>query len=116
VVYVWASWSRDSVELLPSVLELQREYEPLGIEFVFLSLDIDSAEPAVALMTELEGPHFYRLTVRLEEATSLLQISEPPAILGYSSAATEPIRMEPGLDEMRVAPADAVVVLEELLR
>jgi hypothetical protein len=71
---------------MPSMLELQQEYESLGVEFVYLSLDADSPEQAVALMAELEGPSFYRLTTPLEQAAALLGIHEPPAVLGYRTS------------------------------
>ena len=114
-IYVWASWSRSSVELMPSMFELQQEYESLGVEFVYLSLDADSPEQAVALMAELEGPSFYRLTTPLEQAAALLGIHEPPAVLGFRPSTSEPLRLEPGLDGALVSPADVAALLEELL-
>lgn len=115
VVYAWASWSRDSVELLPTVLELQQEYEPLGIDFIYVSLDVDSPEPAIELMRELGGPPFFRLTTSLEDAAAQLGIQEPPTLQGYPVGESEAITLDPTLDGMGVSPADAVALLERLL-
>jgi thiol-disulfide isomerase/thioredoxin len=115
VVYAWASWSRNSVELLPTVLELQREYEPLGIDFVYVSLDVDSPEPAIWLMHELNGPPFFRLTTSLEEAAEQLGIHELPTLRGYPVGESEPITLDPALHGLGVSPADAVALLEQLL-
>lgn len=83
VAYAWASWSRESVELLPTILELEQEYEGRGVEFLYVSLDVDDAIAAQTLMRELNGPSFYRIAVPLEEAAAALGISEPPALIGY---------------------------------
>lgn len=113
-VFVWAAWSRSSVELLPSILELEHEYAPLGVKFLYLSLD-DQSSDALALMKEVHGPTFYRLTATLEEAMELLQIHEPPALLGYRIVNGTPLRLEPGLDNGFVATEDVVALLEELV-
>lgn len=115
VVYAWASWSRDSVELLPTILELQQEYGPLGIDFVYLSLDVDSPEPAIELMRELGGPSFFRLTTSLEDAAAHLEIQEPPTLRGYPVGESAPITLDPAQNGVGVSPSDAVALLERLL-
>jgi hypothetical protein len=89
VVYAWASWSRESVELLPTILELEHEYEGRGVEFLYVSLDVDGPAVAQTLMRELDGPPFYRIATPLEEAAAALGISEPPAMIGYRGGAAE---------------------------
>ncbi len=89
VVYAWASWSRESVELLPTILELEGEYEGRGVEFVYVSLDVDDPAAAQTLMRELDGPPFYRIAAPLEEAAAALGISEPPAMIVYRPAAVQ---------------------------
>lgn len=89
VVYVWASWSRESVELLPTILELEQEYEGRGVEFLYVSLDVDNPAEAQTLMRELNGPPFYRIAAPLEQAAAALGISEPPAMIVRRSDATQ---------------------------
>lgn len=114
-VYVWASWSRPSVELLPTILELQQEYEPRGVQFFYLSLDADSEEDARGLMREVDGPPFYRLTAPLEQAAELLGIYEPPAILAYPGDGEPPFRLESGPSEEAFSPEDAAALLDSLV-
>ena len=83
IVYAWSSWSRESVELLPTILELEQEYEGRGVEFLYVSLDVDDPAAARTLMRELNGPPFYRIAAPLEEASAALGISEPPAMIAY---------------------------------
>lgn len=85
--YAWASWSRESVELLPTILELEQEYEGRGVEFLYVSLDVDDPTAAETLMRELNGPPSYRIAAPLEEAVAALGINEPPALIGYRHGA-----------------------------
>lgn len=103
--YVWASWSRESVELLPTILELEQEYEG-RVEFLYVSLDVDDPKVAAALMREANGPPSYRMAVSLEEALGALGISEPPALVGYQQGAA--LEMIEG-DALYPAAADAMV-------
>lgn len=89
IVYVWASWSRESVELLPTILELEQEYEGRGVEFLYVSFDIDDPEYAQAMMRQLNGPPFYRLAASLEQAAAALGITEPPAMIGFREGETQ---------------------------
>ena len=83
IAYVWASWSRESVELLPTILELEQEHDGRGIEFLYVSMDVDDSEYAQSLMRQLNGPSFYRLAASLEQAAAALGIAEPPAMIGF---------------------------------
>ena len=89
VVYAWASWSRESVELLPTILELEQEYEGRGVEFLYVSLDVDDRAAAQTLMRELNGPPSYRIAAPLDEAAAALGISEPPAMISYRGGTTQ---------------------------
>lgn len=109
VAYVWASWSRESVELLPTILELEDEYEGRGVEFLYVSLDVDDASAAQTLMRELNGPPFYRIAAPFEEAATLLGIGEPPALIGYRRGAVR-LTMEGG----SLSPDGAEALVERL--
>ena len=89
IVYAWASWSRESVELLPTILELEQEYEGRGVEFLYVSLDVDDPLDAQTLMRELNGPPSYRIAAPFEEASAALGITEPPAMIGYRGGAAQ---------------------------
>jgi hypothetical protein len=110
VVYVWASWSQESVELLPTILELEREYEPAGVEFIYVSLDIDDPIPAQTLMREANGPSFYRMAASLEEATAALGIGEPPAMIGYRQGA-----VATAIEGNSLSPENAAELVEALV-
>jgi len=86
IVYAWASWSRESVELLPTILELEQEYEG-RVEFLYVSLDVDDPLDAQTLMRELNGPRYYRMTTSLEQAAAALRITEPPALMDFRGGA-----------------------------
>lgn len=109
VVYAWASWSRESVELLPTILELEQEYEGRGIEFVYVSLDVDGPAEAQALMREANGPAFYRMAASLEEAAAALGISEPPALIGYRRGAAQS-----AIEGDSLSPENAAALVEAL--
>lgn len=110
IVYAWASWSRESVELLPTILELEQEYEGRGVEFVYVSLDVDGAAEAQSLMDEANGPPFYRITSSLEEAAAALGISEPPAVIGYLRAAPQW-----AIEGESLSPENAAALVEALV-
>jgi thiol-disulfide isomerase/thioredoxin len=110
IVYAWASWSRESVELLPTILELEQEYEGRGVDFVYVSLDVDDSEYAQAMMRQLNGPPFYRLAASLEQAAAALGISEPPALIVYIGGAAQ-ATIEGG----SLAPEDAEALVESLV-
>ncbi len=114
VIYVWASWSRPAVELLPTVVELESEYEPLGVEFRYVSLDVDSAAAALDIMREIEGPPFYRLALPLEQASALVGIQAPPAVLGFAPDGRRLV-LEAGSEEEVVAGEDIAGLVEQLV-
>lgn len=80
VVYVWAPWSRESLEALPAVAELAREYE--GASARFLAVGVD----AVGFPDAFEfGPMSdFRLRVEPSEALARLEVQDPPAALIYA--------------------------------
>lgn len=110
IVYVWASWSRESVELLPTILELEQEYERRGVEFLYVSLDVDDPLDARTIMGELNGPPFYRIAASLEEAAAALGIMEPPAIIGFRPGAA-PATIEGD----SLSPEDAEALVQALV-
>jgi hypothetical protein len=107
IVYAWASWSRESVELLPTILELEQEYEGRGVEFVYVSLDVDDPTAAQALMREVNGPSFYRIATPLEEAAGALGISEPPAMISYRGGVAQAT-----IEGDSLSPEDAEALVE----
>jgi thiol-disulfide isomerase/thioredoxin len=109
-VYVWASWSRESIDLFPTILELEREYEGRGVEFLYVSLDVDDAAEAEALMQELGARSSYRIAAPLEEAVAALGVSEPPAIIGSSGGTVQSM-----VDGDALSPEDAAALIEALL-
>ncbi len=98
------------MELLPTILELQQEYEGLGVEFLYLSLDIDGQAEAQALMRKANGPSFYRMAISLEEATAALGISEPPALICYRPGAVPSV-----IEGNSLSPENAVAFVEALV-
>ena len=110
VVYAWASWSRDSVELLPTILELEQKYEGRGIEFLYVSLDVDDPLDARTIMGELNGPPFYRIAASLEEAAAALGIAEPPAMIGFRRGAAQAT-----IEGDSLSPEDAEALVQALV-
>jgi hypothetical protein len=109
-VYVWASWSRESIELLPTILELEREYEGRGVEFVYVSLDVHDRAEAQALMRELDGPPFYRIAASLEEGAAALGIGGPPAMMGYRGGMAQST-----IEGDSLSPENAEALIEALV-
>jgi thiol-disulfide isomerase/thioredoxin len=110
IVYVWASWSRESVELLPTILELEQEYGGRSVEFLYVSLDVDGPAEAQTLMREVNGPPFYRMAASLEEAAAALGIAEPPAMIGYRRGA-----MRSAIEGDSLSPENAAALVEALV-
>ena len=109
IVYVWASWSRESVELLPTILELEQEYEGRSVEFLYVSLDVDDPEYAQAMMRQLNGPPFYRLAASLEQASAALGITEPPAMIGFRGG-----EAQTAMEADAMSPENAEALVEAL--
>ncbi len=78
VVYVWAPWSRPSVELLPTLVELEREYAAVP----FLYLCLESADGDLLDELDSQGRHLH-LDVEYGAAVEDLDIPEPPAVRIY---------------------------------
>ena len=110
IVYAWASWSRESVELLPTILELEQEYEGRGVGFLYVSLDVDDPAEAQTLMREANGPPFYRIAASLEEAAATLGINEPPAMIGYSRGVAQS-----AIEGDSLSPENAAALIEALV-
>jgi thiol-disulfide isomerase/thioredoxin len=110
IVYAWASWSRESVALLPTILELEQEYEGRGVEFLYVSLDVDDPLDARTIMGELNGPPFYRIAASLEEAAAALGIAEPPAMIGFRRGAAQST-----IEGDSLSPEDAEALVEALV-
>ena len=107
VVYVWAEWSRRSVELLPSIAEFGREYETTGTGVALLRLDgrTDAVSGAVAQ---------YSLTDDVERAMARLGVSELPAAVIYDSGGELRYRLESS-PENPLTPADIADATESLI-
>lgn len=110
IVYVWASWSRESVELLPTILELEQEFEGRGVEVLYVSLDVDDPAAARTLMRELNGPGYYRIAAPVEEAAAALGISEPPAMIGYRRGSAQST-----IEGEMLSPENAEALVEALV-
>ena len=119
-VFVWAAWSRSSVELLPTIVELQREFEPRGVQFLTVCLhdpEDDSANDAARrLVRRLDArfPH-YRLKVDYLTAAELVGAASPPALALFCADGSR-VRTLQGEEESdaRLAPADISDALEAL--
>ena len=126
VVNVWASWCRACVELFPSIVELQREYEPAGTQFVSLCLD-DLDEPGEVRATENllaslfrddpPGVSSYHYAFEEDFADIMDRLSLPslPAVLVYDAA--RQLRHKLSGDELNneVSPADVEDAIESLI-
>ena len=125
VVNVWASWCRNCVELFPSVVELQSEYEPAGTQFVSLCLDdVDGPEEVRAaeqfLANVFEGKHgissrHYALEEDFTEIMDRLSLPNLPAVLVYDSAGR--LRHMLSVDDLNseLSPADIEDAIESLI-
>jgi len=107
VVYVWAEWSRRSVELLPSIVELGREYEASGASMALLRLD--GLEETV-----IDAGAQYSLTEPVEGALARLKVSDLPAALIYDSDGELRYRLESS-PENPLIPADIADATESLI-
>ena len=109
MAYVWAPWSRPSIELLPSVVELEREYADVPVVYVCLEGDdggfLGKLEP---LGRQL------RLAADYAEAVEELQLPEPPAALLYG-AGGELLRTMTAEDQANpLTPEDIADALERI--
>ncbi len=105
VVFLWAPWSRSAFELLPTMAELQREYEPLGVEF--LAVLLDTSEPPdnfPASCFVLEGAAL--------EALERFGVREAPAVLTMSRDGLLDQRVETEERSGRIDPGDIVDAIE----
>ena len=108
VVYVWAEWSRRSVELLPSIVELGREYEAAGAVVVLVRLD-GVAGPVTGADAQ------YSLTDGVERAMSRLGLADLPAAAVYDSEGELRYRLESS-PENPLTPADIADAIESLIQ
>lgn len=80
VVLVWAPWSRPSLEALPAVVELAREYEGAPVRFLAAGVDAGRSRPL-----EFSPMSDFRLQLEPTEALARLGIQDPPAAFVYGS-------------------------------
>jgi thiol-disulfide isomerase/thioredoxin len=105
VVYLWAPWSRSAVELTPTMAELNREYGPLGVEF--LAVLLDAAEPP----DDFDMPCFV-LEGDALEALERFGVSDVPAVLTLSAQGSLMGRVECEARTGRIDPAEIVDAIE----
>ena len=98
LVYAWADWARPSVEFLPSIVELNREYEATETAVILLRLD-GRSETLPAQVSQ------YVLSEGVELAMGRLGLTELPAALVYDHAGTLQHRLEHSSD-LPLIPAD----------
>ncbi len=104
VVFFWAPWSRSSVELLPSVVELEGEYPAVP----FLYVNFESDDEGLLRRLDPIGPR-YRLAVDYGAALEELGVPEPPAVRIYA-AGGRVMRTLAGDD---VTPDDIAAAIEQ---
>ena len=98
LVYAWAEWARASIEFLPSVVELSREYETTDTALILVRLDGHSqAVPAQVSQ--------YMLTDSVEVSMGRLGLAELPAALVYDREGELRHRLEHS-GESPLTPAD----------
>lgn len=103
VIFVWAPWSRQAVELEPTMAELAAEFQPFGVEFVTVALDAD------------EGPadsplRLFYLEGSLPETMARFGVNEVPAILTLSPEGRLVHRL--GSADGRLDPGDIADAIE----
>ncbi len=125
VVNVWASWCRACVELFPSIVELQREYEPAGAQFVSLCLDdlaeLEDVGRIQGFLTSAFGdPHgissyHYAFEEDFADIIDRLSLPSLPGVLVYDAAGQ--LRHKLSGDELNneVSPADVEDAIESLI-
>lgn len=125
VVNVWASWCRACVELFPSIVELQREYEPAGTQFVSLCLDdlaeLEDVARIQSFLTSAFGdPHgvssgHYAFEEDFADIMDRLSLPSLPGVLVYDAAGQ--LRHKLSGDELNneVSPADVEDAIESLI-
>jgi len=83
VIYLWAPWSRQSVELAPSFQELAAEYGLLDV--ASYSVCVDARTDCDEAILKLPGDAFLRLEEPFSEVVEGLKIADLPAMLAYDS-------------------------------
>ena len=83
MVYFWAPWSRESVELLPSIHELSQEFEGVSGRFVTACLEETPAdgcplEPSDAVVAEE-----WVLPLDFERMLADYGVEAPPALVMF---------------------------------
>lgn len=105
IVFLWAPWSRSAVELESTFVELSREYEPFGVEFLAVLLEADSGPanfPVPCFF--LEGPPL--------EALERFGVRDAPAVIALGADRTLLHRLEPADASGRLDPGDLVDLIE----
>lgn len=113
VIFLWAPWSRQSLELAPSFQELAAEYDLLDVASYSVCLD---TRPACdeAILT-LPGDRFLRLEEPFSEVAERLDISDLPAMLAYDSQGNLFVEMA-GVDRIDgLRPEDIADAIDSVL-
>lgn len=83
MVFLWAPWSRQSLELAPSFHELAAEYRLLDV--ASYSVCVDARQACDEAILTLPEDSFLRLEEPFSEALERLGVSDLPAVLTYDS-------------------------------